>query len=149
MSQETTLFTIGFTKKTAEEFFTKLQAANVKLLVDVRLNNVSQLAAFTKRDDLKYFLQTIAGIDYQHLPELSPTKDILDAYKKKEIEWSEYELEFQRLLQSRHIESIVEQEQMDHACLLCSEPQPDHCHRRLVAEYLQTCWGNTRIEHLE
>ena len=148
MSQETTLFTIGFTKKTAEEFFTKLQAANVKLLVDVRLNNVSQLAAFTKRDDLKYFLQTIAGIGYQHLPELSPTKDILDAYKKKEIEWSEYELEFQRLLQSRHIESIVHQEQMDHACLLCSEPQPDHCHRRLVAEYLQACWGNTRIEHI-
>ncbi len=148
MSENTTLFTIGFTKKTAEEFFTKLQAANVKLLVDVRLNNVSQLAAFTKRDDLKYFLQTIAGIGYQHLPELSPTKDILDAYKKKEIEWSEYELEFQRLLQSRHIESIVRQEQMDHACLLCSEPQPDHCHRRLVAEYLQACWEGVRIHHI-
>ncbi len=148
MSQETTLFTIGFTKKTAEEFFTKLQSANVKLLVDVRLNNVSQLAAFTKRDDLKYFLQTIAGIGYQHLPELSPTKDILDAYKKKEIEWSEYELEFQRLLQSRHIESIVRREQMDQACLLCSEPKPDHCHRRLVAEYLQACWEGVRIHHI-
>ena len=68
------LFTIGFTKKSAEGFFTNLSKAGVKRVIDIRLNNMSQLAGFTKRDDLRYFLRTICNIDYIHLPELAPNK---------------------------------------------------------------------------
>jgi uncharacterized protein (DUF488 family) len=143
-----TIFTIGFTKKTAEQFFTKLQAAGVNRVIDVRLNNVSQLAGFSKKDDLKYFLGAIAGIDYLHVPELAPTQDILDVYKKQKGEWSAYEAEFLKLMEVRHAEEIVPKETMDHACLLCSEDEPLHCHRRLVAEYLQKRWHNVVIEHL-
>lgn len=142
------IFTIGFTKKTAEEFFTKLQAAGVQRVIDIRLNNVSQLAGFSKRDDLKYFLRAIAGIDYLHVPELAPTQDILDAYKKRKGDWSVYETEFMKLMEARQAEQIVPRETMDRACLLCSEDEPQHCHRRLVGEYLQKHWESVVIEHI-
>jgi uncharacterized protein (DUF488 family) len=142
------LFTIGFTKKSAETFFTRLQRAGVKRLVDVRLNNVSQLAGFTKRDDLKYFLQTICGIEYAHAPELAPTQDILTAYKKENGDWTVYEQRFLDLMNERRIENTVTREFIDRACLLCSEEKPDHCHRRLVAEYLRQHWKDLQIEHL-
>jgi uncharacterized protein (DUF488 family) len=142
------IFTIGFTKKTAEQFFSKLQAAGVRRVIDIRLNNVSQLAAFSKKDDLRFFLSAIAGIDYLHLPELAPTQDILDAYKKQKGDWSVYETEFMRLMEVRRTEEIVPQETMDQACLLCSEDEPQHCHRRLVGEYLQKHWENVVIEHI-
>jgi uncharacterized protein (DUF488 family) len=145
---ETVIFTIGFAGKSAREFFMKLKEAGVKTVIDIRLNNVSQLAGFTKEQDLPYFLQEIAGMKYVHKPELAPTKDILDAYKKKEIDWSEYEKRFRQLLSERLIENIITPQDADESCLLCSEPKPDKCHRRLTAEYLRELWGNVKIIHL-
>ncbi|OPY77557.1 MAG: hypothetical protein A4E64_01072 [Syntrophorhabdus sp. PtaU1.Bin058] len=142
------IFTIGFTKKSAESFFTKLQRAGVKRLVDVRLNNVSQLAGFTKRDDLRYFLKAICNIDYVHLPELAPTQEIMDDYKKHNGDWGLYERQFIDLLAARKVEKRLDRKSFEGACLLCSEDKPTHCHRRLVAEYLKDKWGNVQIEHI-
>ena len=142
------LFTIGFTKKSAEAFFTRLKNAGVKRLIDVRLNNVSQLAGFTKKDDLRYFIKAICNIDYVHLPQLAPTAEILDPYKKaKNGDWQLYERQFLELMRSRHIEN-TSREILDGGCLLCSEEKPDHCHRRLVAEYLKDQWRDVDIEHI-
>lgn len=143
-----TIFTIGFAGKSAREFFEKLRQAGVKLLVDIRLNNVSQLAGFTKKKDLEYFLQAIAGIRYAHEQDLAPTQDVLDDYKKKRIDWQEYERRFLQILQDRAPAEHLIREDFDRACLLCSEAQPDKCHRRLTAEYLQRCWGIVEIKHL-
>jgi uncharacterized protein (DUF488 family) len=148
MTQPIQIFTIGFTRKSAEEFFTRLQQAGVARLVDVRLNNTSQLAGFTKKDDLRYFLKAIAGIDYIHLPQLAPTQDILDAYRKAKGDWSAYELSFLQLLAERQVEKMTAPEMIHMGCLLCSEETPEHCHRRLVAEYLQQHWAEVRITHL-
>ena len=142
------LFTIGFTKKTAEIFFGKLCDAGVKRVIDIRLNNVSQLAGFAKKDDLSYFLKTICAIEYVHVPELAPTQDILDGYKKNKGDWEVYEKKFIELMIKRAIENKLSRELFDNACLLCSEEKPHHCHRRLVAEYLKDKWGNVEIEHI-
>jgi len=142
------VFTIGFTKTSAESFFGRLQKAGVKKVVDVRLNNVSQLAGFAKKDDLRYFLRAICGIDYEHHPELAPTQEMLDAYKKERGDWAEYERQFLDLMASRRIEEAVSRDTLDGACLLCSEDKPQHCHRRLVAEYLKEKWGDPEIVHL-
>ncbi len=142
------LFTIGFTKKSAETFFTKLAQSGVKRVIDVRLNNVSQLAAFAKRDDLEYFLKAICGIEYVHVPELAPTQEILDAYKKRKSDWEAYEKDFLALLESRRPEDSLSKTMLEDACLLCSEHEPDHCHRRLVAEYLRDKWGGVTIVHI-
>jgi uncharacterized protein (DUF488 family) len=143
------IYTIGFTKKSAEEFFSKLGKTGVKRLVDVRLNNVSQLAGFTKRDDLRYFAKAICDIEYVHLPDLAPTQDMLDEYKKKGGDWSVYEKKFLDLMIKRRIETTIPKEVIDSACLLCSEDKPYHCHRRLVAEYLKEKWGEVDIRHIE
>ena len=145
---ETVIYTIGFAKKTASEFFTKLKDAGVKTVIDIRLNNKSQLAGFTKEQDLPYFLQEIAGIKYVHRPELTPTKEILDAYKKKEIDWPEYEKRFSQLLIERHVENVITPQLVDKSCLLCSEPKSEKCHRRITAEYLRELWGDVKIIHL-
>jgi len=142
------IFTIGFTKKSAEAFFTKLKRAGVKRVVDVRLNNVSQLAGFTKRDDLRYFLRAICDIDYVHLPELAPTQEIMDDYKKHNGDWGLYERQFMGLLAARKVENRLDRKSFEGACLLCSEDKPAHCHRLLVAEYLKDKWGNVQIEHI-
>jgi len=143
------IYTIGFTKKKAEYFFEKLKKAGVKRVVDVRLNNVSQLAGFAKKDDLIYFLKQLGGVDYVHFPELAPTKDILDAYKKQKGDWSTYEREFIELMERRHIENKIPKEVLNEGCLLCSEDKPHHCHRRLVAEYLSKKWDEeVEIKHL-
>ncbi|MEM6467996.1 MAG: DUF488 domain-containing protein [Pirellulaceae bacterium] len=141
-------FTIGFTKKSAETFFTKLRESGVKRLLDVRLNNSSQLSGFAKRDDLRFFLKTIADIEYEHVPELAPTKDILDAYKKHGGDWEVYEAEFMELMAKRSIETQLRQEDFQSSCLLCSEHLPKLCHRRLVLEYLQEKWGDISVSHL-
>jgi|TARA_Y100000310_G_C20260717_1_gene613505 uncharacterized protein (DUF488 family) len=141
------IFTIGFTKTTAENFFSRLKASGARKILDVRLNNVSQLAGFAKRDDLKYFSDTICGMGYQHMPDLVPTKEMLDDYKKRKGSWSEYEERFLDLIAKRKIEEISEQE-IDGGCLLCSEDKPHHCHRRLVAEYLKKKWQDVQIIHL-
>lgn len=141
-------FTIGFTKKNAEQFFTKLQRAGVRRVIDVRLNNVSQLAGFAKRDDLRYFLRAIHGIEYLHAPELAPTTDILDAYKKYDGDWAVYEEQFLELMDKRRIQDAVSRDIFREGCLLCSEHLPEHCHRRLVIEYLQRHWGAIDATHL-
>ncbi len=142
------IYTIGFTHKSAEEFFTRLQGAGVRRVVDVRLNNSSQLAGFTKRSDLPYFLRAIAGIDYVHLSELAPAPEIFSAFKKAKGDWDVYEKQFLRLMAERRVEEVVTRDQLRDGCLLCSEATPEHCHRRLVAEYLQSKWGDLRIVHL-
>jgi uncharacterized protein (DUF488 family) len=142
------VYTIGFTQTSAEEFFGKLIKAGVRKVVDVRLNNSSQLAGFTKKDDLKYFLQAIAKIDYVHMPLLAPSGEILAEYKKKRDDWHAYEKKFLALMEERRIEDELSPGELDRACLLCSEHLPKHCHRRLVAEYLKNKWGNVEIEHL-
>lgn len=141
------IFTIGFTKKSAETFFTLLMNAGVKRLVDVRLNNVSQLAGFTKKEDLRYFTKAICGIEYVHMPDLAPTPEILDAFKKHKGDWRLYERQFLALMKARRIEH-TSRELLDGGCLLCSEETPEHCHRRLVAEYLRAHWGDLDIEHI-
>jgi uncharacterized protein (DUF488 family) len=140
--------TIGFTKKTAEQFFTALQSAGIKRVLDVRLNNQSQLAGFSKWEDLAYFLKAILGVDYAHVPVLAPTQEMLDAYKKAKGDWSEYERRFLDLMAQREIERAIDPTLVRDGCLLCSEDKPHHCHRRLVAEYLKEKWGQVTIEHL-
>jgi uncharacterized protein (DUF488 family) len=142
------LYTIGFTKSSAEDFFTRLQKAKVRRVVDVRLHNVSQLAGFAKRDDLRYFLETIAGIRYEHRPELAPTEEIFLDRRKKGADLAAFEKNFLRLMASRGVETTLTRATMDRACLLCSEDTPQYCHRRLVAEYLKGKWGDVTIEHL-
>ena len=144
----TDIYTIGFTKKSAEKFFSKLKINKVEILIDIRLNNVSQLAGFAKRDDLKYFLSELCNINYVHEPNLAPTKDILDAYKKKIINWNDYEKQFNDLLESRKAESYFNETELNRACFLCSEHNPDKCHRRLVVEYLEEKYDNINIRHL-
>lgn len=130
------IYTIGFTHKNAEKFFKFIKVAEVKTLIDVRLNNVSQLSGFAKRDDLKFFLKELCGSDYVHLPELAPTKDILNAYKKGDMSWQLYEDKFLNLMAQRNVEKSIRPSLLDHGCLLCSEHEPHFCHRRLVVEYL-------------
>ena len=143
-----TLFTIGFTKKSSEEFFTMLRESGTRRVVDVRLNNVSQLAGFAKRRDLEYFLRELFDMDYVHLPELAPTQEMLDRYKKHKGGWEQYEREFLALMKQRRIERTVPEEALADGCLLCSEDKPHHCHRRLVAEYLKAKRGGIEIVHL-
>jgi uncharacterized protein (DUF488 family) len=142
------LFTIGFTKTTAEAFFSKLRKSGATRLIDVRLNNVSQLAGFAKRNDLEYFLREICEMQYLHLPDLAPTQDMLDRYRKGGGDWQSYESEFLDLMQRRRIEQTLSPDLLSEGCLLCSEDKPHHCHRRLVAEYLNEHWGNVEILHL-
>lgn len=140
--------TIGFTQKTAEKFFGLLKRSGAKRIVDVRLNNVSQLAGFAKKQDLAYFAKQICGMDYVHVPELAPTQNILDEYKKNKGDWAVYERKFLDLMKARQIEKTVPREIIEEGCLLCSEDKPHHCHRRLVAEYLKQQWGDVNIQHL-
>jgi uncharacterized protein (DUF488 family) len=143
------VYSVGFTQKTASQFFVLLKEAGIRRLLDVRLNNVSQLAGFTKREDLQFFLREICGAEYQHEPLLAPTQDILDEYKKRKGSWPEYESKFLSLMAERRVE-----EKMDRSLfsgptvLLCSGPTAEHCHRRLVLEYLQQKWRDLQITHL-
>lgn len=143
------VYTIGFTKKNAEVFFGMLRQAGVKKLLDVRLNNVSQLAGFAKKDDLRFFLKELCGAEYLYVPEMTPTKDILASYKDGKIKWADYEQEFLNLMAKRHLEKSIKPELLDHACLLCSEHEPHMCHRRLVVEYLKDTAGiEMTVKHL-
>jgi uncharacterized protein (DUF488 family) len=140
---------IGFTQKTAEQFFNILRRAGIRRLLDVRRNNVSQLAGFTKRDDLQFFLKEICGADYRHEPLLAPTQEMLDEYKKNKGPWQEYEAKFLALMEDRRIEERIDRAMFSvPTVLLCSEPTAEHCHRRLVLEYLRDKWGDLSITHL-
>ena len=144
------IYSIGFTQSTAAEFFGTLKRAGVRRLLDVRLNNTSQLAGFAKRDDLAYFLREICGAAYEHEPLLAPTQTLLDEYKKKKGAWEAYEREFVGLLRERRVEAELSPEPFRTAptALLCSEKTAEHCHRRLVLEYLRDAWGDVTITHL-
>jgi len=144
------VYTIGFTKKNAKVFFNFLRESKITKLIDVRLNNVSQLAGFAKKDDLKFFLDELCnGAEYIHSPELAPTKEMLSAYKKGEISWEKYEKVFLNLMSERDIENKFEGDFFENACLLCSEHEPHLCHRRLVVEYLNTHWkSKLTVKHL-
>ncbi|MFO4690848.1 DUF488 domain-containing protein [Vibrio cholerae] len=143
------IYTIGFTKKTAESFFGYLNSSGIKTLIDVRLNNTSQLSGFAKRDDLKFFLKELCETNYVHMPELAPTKEILKPYQNKEISWESYEDKFLNLMAQRNIEKQLPSSLLDHCCLLCSEHEPHFCHRRLVVEYLnKTTNLNLDVKHL-
>jgi uncharacterized protein (DUF488 family) len=143
------IYSVGFTKKTAEQFFSLLKSAGIRRLLDVRLNNVSQLAGFSKRDDLQYFLKQICAAEYVHEPMLAPTQEMLDDYKKKKGAWEEYERGFLTLMSERRIEKNLDKSMFaSPTVLLCSEPTPEHCHRRLVLEYLQKYWPDLTIRHL-
>ncbi len=143
------VYTIGFTQKSAARFFDTLKRAGIKRLLDVRLNNVSQLAGFSKRDDLAYFLREICGADYVHDPRLAPTQALLDAYKKQKGTWSDYEPRFLALMVERRIEETFDRSLLaGPTVLLCSEATAEHCHRRLVLEYLQRFDPAIRIVHL-
>ncbi len=141
------LFTIGFTKKSAEEFFAILKNNSVKRIVDIRLNNTSQLAGFSKGQDLKFFLRELCGIIYSHNVNLAPTKEIFDNYKKKKISWNDYKVLFNNLLLQRMTNSkLVEMVDFEGICFLCSEEKADKCHRRLVAEYIAKYYPELEIE---
>lgn len=143
------IYTIGFTKKNAQTFFNFIQTANVERLIDVRLNNVSQLAGFAKRDDLKFFLKELCNAEYIHAPELAPTKALLDGYKKGVMTWDNYEYEFFNLMSKRHVEKNFTSSELANNCLLCSEHEPHFCHRRIVVEYLnKTTNLNLAVTHL-
>ena len=142
------VYTIGFTKKSASDFFELLRASGAKRIIDVRLSNISQLAGFTKKDDLEYFLGKICRMQYVHLPELAPTREMLNSYRKSHRNWETYESEFLDLMEQRRIEKMRIRRTIANGCLLCSEDKPDQCHRRLVAEYLQRSWGDLDIVHL-
>lgn len=142
-------FTIGFTQKTAEHFFSLIKKNNVSRVVDVRLNVTSQLAGFAKKNDLGYFLRELCNADYVHVTDLAPTKPMLDAYKNKTISWESYADKFINLMAQRNIERIIDKSLIENGCLLCSEHLPHQCHRRLVVEYLNKQWDeNIKIIHL-
>lgn len=146
-----TIFTIGFTKKTAKQFFELLNKNNVEILLDIRLNNKSQLAGFTKGDDLQYFLSELCHCEYRHCLEFAPTKEILDAYKKKQISWNEYQSQYAALMNKRakHLEFSNRFANYTNICLLCSEPTPEQCHRRLLAEMIvNTAPQQIEIKHI-
>jgi uncharacterized protein (DUF488 family) len=143
------IYTIGFTKKSAAQFFGALRRAEVEQLLDVRLNNVSQLAGFTKRDDLAYFVKELCSATYRHEPLLAPTQSLLDDYKKHAGSWAEYEHRFLELMAERRIEDRLDPGLFcPRTVLLCSEPTPERCHRRLVVEYLDKAWGDVTAVHL-
>ena len=137
---EMKIFTIGFTKKSAEEFFELIKNNGIELLIDVRLNNKSQLAGFSKGSDLAYFLREICGTKYVHCDEYAPTKELLSNYQKGTVTWTEYETVFDEIMEKRgaYKKFLNRFQQYDKVCLLCSEPTPEHCHRRLVAEKIQS-----------
>jgi len=141
--------TIGFTQTTAERFFKRLAEAGVERLLDVRLNNSSQLAGFAKAKDLPYFLQELVGATYEHQPLLAPTPDLLDAYKKRKGDWATYERGFLALMEERRIhEELSPADFQRRAALLCSEATAEHCHRRLVCEFLAERWPDVHTVHL-
>ncbi|MBV8845045.1 MAG: DUF488 domain-containing protein [Bryobacterales bacterium] len=143
------IYSIGFTKKTARQFFEAIRNAGIRRLIDVRLNNTSQLAGFAKRDDLEFFLREICRADYVHEPLLAPTQEMLDSYKKQKGSWEEYARRFLDLMRERAVQHTMDRSLFAvPSVLLCSEETSEHCHRRLVIEYLNENWGEIKAVHL-
>jgi uncharacterized protein (DUF488 family) len=142
------LFTIGFTRTAASAFFGRLAAAGVRRVHDTRLNRVSQLSGFAKERDLAFFLDRIGGIAYTVEALLAPTSDMLDAYRKRQVGWDEYARRYLDLLATRRVEARIDPHHLDGCCLLCSEATPEHCHRRLAADYLAQATSGLEVVHL-
>lgn len=142
------IYTVGFTKKNASQFFGLLADSGATRLIDTRLNNTSQLAGFTKRDDLAFFTRVLYGIDYVHELRLAPTAELLNPYRKGQWTWAKYEAEYVQLLRERRVDEVFDRESMNGAVLLCSEAISDRCHRRLAAEYLAQMWRDVEVVHL-
>jgi len=142
------IFTIGYAGKNASRFFSILKQTGIRKVIDVRLYNTSQLAGFTKSQDINYFLQTIVGAQYFHLPIMAPTKQLLNGYKKGLINWPQYQAQFNAIITKRQIEKHLVFQEMDMSCFLCSEANADNCHRRLIVEYLAERWKSVSILHL-
>ena len=141
------LYTIGFTKHTAEAFFEKLKSAGVKQVIDIRINKTSQLAAFAKGSDLPYLLKKTGGIGYLSQSELAPTKELLKSYRSKVIAWEEFEALYKKQIQESKALLGLNKSDFDASCLLCSEETAEKCHRRLLAEELAKLW-DMEIIHL-
>jgi uncharacterized protein (DUF488 family) len=142
------IFTIGFTKKSAEEFFHLLIKNKVQTVIDIRLNNVSQLAGFTKQKDLEFFLDKIANIKYIHYIDFAPSENLLQNYQKKIISWQNYESEYLENITKKVNWKNFDSKILENACLLCSESKPNFCHRRILAEFLSNKYKNFEIMHL-
>lgn len=142
------LYTIGFAGRSAESFFTALEQAGVRTLVDIRLRPAGQLAGFARAQDLPYFLRKLVpGCSYRHQPELAPSDEILKAYRKSR-DWDAYVTAFEQLMDQRGIPGVLTPEDFEDACLLCSEKEHAHCHRSLVASRLQQAWPDVTVIHL-
>ncbi len=143
------IYTIGFTKKSAEQFFDLLQKNGVNQLIDIRLHPNGQLAGFTKQDDLAFFLARLIGCGYQHIDSLMPTDEILSDYRK-DHDWNRYVERFEALMDERHIPDVLDKDVFERkvCCLLCSEDTPEKCHRRLIAERLARYWSEVEVVHL-
>ncbi|MFM0291887.1 MULTISPECIES: DUF488 domain-containing protein [Paraburkholderia] len=141
--------TIGFTGKTAQEFFDLLKNADVRTVLDIRLSNTSQLAGFAKKQDLPFFLDRLCGAAYREMPELAPEPDLFKRYKAKELTWDDFAAAYVELIAKRRVESNLDVDLFRSACLLCSEHLPHHCHRRLALEYLNSRWNSClKVTHL-
>lgn len=148
-NQPIKIFTISFTGSSAEDFFGRLKNAGVKKVIDTRLWASSQLAGFAKKKDLPFFVKELAGADYEYREDLAPTKDILKPYKDNQISWEDYEVQYLDLIRHRNLELVLRPEDVHEACFLCACKTQHHCHRRLLAEYLQKHWDQpTQIVHL-
>ena len=142
------LYTIGFTHKSAQQFFELLKTNEVVKIVDTRINHTSQLSGFAKGSDLAFFAKEVGNMGYVHQIDLAPTKELLEKYRKELISWEEYEVEYLNLLDIRKIAQKIDVETLHQNCLLCSEHTPEKCHRRLLAEYLQQRFQDIEIHHL-
>ncbi|MBD0294600.1 MAG: DUF488 domain-containing protein [Flavisolibacter sp.] len=142
------LYTIGFTGKSAEQFFTLLKNAAVRKIVDTRINNFSQLSGFAKGSDLQFFAREIGNMGYEHNIDFAPTKELLARYRNKKLSWEEYGVEYLNLLDMRKVAQKTDIEKLHEHCLLCSEHTPEKCHRRLLAEYLKQVKNDVEIIHL-
>lgn len=142
------IYTIGFTGKTAEEFFSLVDTGNIRKLIDIRINRSSQMSGFAKERDLSFFLEKLNGIEYVVNEELAPTKSLLSEYRNRQIDWSTYSLNYMDLLRKRSILSKFNQSYFDDSLLLCSEKEPLACHRVLLSDYLKSNFNDVEIVHL-
>lgn len=143
------IYTIGFTGKSASEFFDLLEKNRVTKIIDTRINNSSQLSGYAKGKDLEYFAKKISNIEYEHNLDFAPTKGLLSLYRDKKISWDEYAAQYVELIKSRNILKKINIDVYNHCCLLCSEHLPQQCHRRLLGEYLKSNFSTVEIIHLK
>lgn len=143
------LYTIGFTKKSAEAFFTRLHEHGVTCLVDIRLRPNGQLSGFARGEDLPYFLRHLAASDYVHMKQLAPSDELLTTYRR-DHDWERYARGYQELMRARAIPDALDRAWFagQACCFLCSEATPEHCHRGLLAELIASAWGDVEIVHI-